>query len=219
MEDFNAAVLPFAEEEGQLNEHNWNDELQDELDYDSDFDDDVAYRITKASIGPIDIHNRLSYNPRWPIPYTGELSGAQYASATGAWTPVSSLRKEFNFEGGLLYALFTAQYTQEALDAASGSIKACVICRVGISVNGTVIAESIVGTTDEAGAGEERGLYGHGQDVETDILLPLPAGRYIVEPVVELSRFGPRESAFSLQDKYMRGVITNSEFICWEVAR
>lgn len=191
--DFNSALLPFAEEDGRFNEHNWNEDLQTQLTRATDLDDDVSFRV-----GHVFIEEDASEN------FNGT---PEFIEADGGWTLIPDMTFSFSTRGGVLYVLGSLQFGVGDI-----ATTALVYTRLAVRLDGAILPESVVGDQDfySSGATMEIGLAGRLQGADIDHSIPIAAGRHIVELVADVR-------SVNRDDGDLRGAFYNRELLVWEI--
>ena len=191
--DFNDGLMPFAEEDGKLNEHNWSDDLQTQLTRATDLDDDISFRV-----GHVYTVEDASEN------YNGS---PEFVEADVGWTLVPDMTYEFSTRGGSVYVICSLQF-----GAGNLQTTALVYTRFAIRLDGAILPISLVGDQDfySSGATMEIGLSGRMQGVDIDHSFPVAAGKHTVEIMVDVR-------SVNKTDGDLRTALYTRELLVWEI--
>jgi hypothetical protein len=194
--DFNDAFLPFAEEDGRLNEHNWSLDMASQLDRVDDLTDDVSFR-THVISKELDASGTYNGAPTLP----------DFIDADTGWTIIPELTYTFSTGGGTLYVLASIQTGNAAI-----ATTALVYTRLAIRLNGTVLPISVVGDQDfyASGATMETGISSRLMGVDIDHSFPLPPGKHTVDIVADVK-------SINKTDSDLRAAFYNREMLLWEI--
>jgi hypothetical protein len=218
--DFNDGIQPFVEEDGRLNEHNWNEDLKTQLTL-GDMDEDIAHRVLHKS-NLLDASE--GSNPSAVTPF--EIDGSS------VWQPLAmdgtNTSYEFRSRGGVLYIVASLQwsaykptigvvgtpgppftYPDGETDNSDYRIQHTLF---GIRIDGALEPISVIGDQDSLSeaVNMETGISGLWQGVDIDIAVPVGPGRHTVEVVA-------KTEVVESEDDRILSLVYSTELLVWEI--
>lgn len=173
--DFAEGYLPAAEEFGRLDETNFNDSIQTELDPDADLAGDISERW---------VVKQVAYE--WDDIRTVAAAGRGSIAAVGTWEGVDELDHSFAGRGGYLDVHATLQCWRfpENVEV----LRSVAYLQMGIEIDGTVVMEGAIGDFDDADEGQamETGRTGLVWRDALSVLYPVGVGYHRVRVVARL---------------------------------
>ena len=201
--DFNDALMHVVEEDGRLNEHNWNDDLGStsavagQLTMNTHMETDAAFRYFHygEAVDASELYNSV------PAP--------DFFYASRGWQAIPELSITFTTPGGFFYIWSSMQFS--IADMALGD-NDLVYTRFAVRLNGAILPISVIGDQDSYSSGTtmETGLSGRSMGVDIDHSIKLSAGTHTLDIVID-----PR--AISPLGGDLRSCIYSKNFLVWEM--
>lgn len=209
--DFNDGLMHVVEEDGRLNEHNWNEDLKTQLTRGTDLADDVGFRVRQKT-DEID----ASYV------YTGVgVYEPDFVEVNAGWTVIPEMSTTVTTRGGLMYVLCSMQIGSGDID-----MEAVSFTRLAVRLDGAVLPLSVIGCQDFGAIGPwmETGMSGRLMGVDLDHTFPVTAGQHTIDIVADVRslttlRSVPTSTVATNHptDVDLRAAFYNKELVVWEI--
>ena len=188
-EDHNAALRPFQNKPGQLNEHDFDTAMKSQLVRKTDLAEDVAMNVA-FTYEAGEAEKLMTLEPG-EIDSGGVLVGAKRVIRhLDGWQTVPDTQVSFVTGGGNFLIWAGGGYAMQG--DVSGN-QACT-AKLGIMVNGSPYPELVLGSLDDQDQGVhmEKGISGLRGGYSIMGVIYLPAGAHTIELVVDLDSYYER---------------------------
>jgi len=183
-EDYEAAVRPFEEALGALNEHNFDANALKNTELDGDFAPGALCRTAYTDSGISDdvpAALALGYNGPWLANTSSAievfaLANAQLVVETETWAPIEGTLVTVNTDACRLCVTVGGQ-------GAGYKWENNVRCyKFGVFVNGALVSESVIGGQDESteAPNMDQGVGWVALPFDFEVTVPVPRGRHTV---------------------------------------
>lgn len=209
-DDFNDGIQPFVEEDGRLNEHNWNQDLQTQLAR-TDLADDVSFRVLHKSniidASDTDQGSPVSFfatNTWQTVAMDGSAASYSFTSRGGALGVMASLQLGLPGEAGA--------WGNGTTGAEDSSKSILAYAKVGILIDGALEPLSVVGDQDSLheGLSMETGVTGYLQGTDLFLTVPIGPGEHSVAVVISVDELEEETEKNKI-------LVYTTELLVWEI--